>query len=276
MTSWRFLLTLALALPVWFGGASKPAHAWGLSEPGHCVIIVHGIKEYDASCNRYYDSGKEVIRAGRFTSVLNEGNVKLMDSYGIIERGRADVEVHNEREHLRVGNSFIAFLPDHTAHNELSQAMERCRENGHGSDRCRDEKVVAGAAIVAAVVAAALEHEKRHDAHHERMQTRPAATRPVKLEGHFDATGEVPCSAGNANHNKRCKFGVTRGSGGHATVKLIGPTGTLRAFAFTKTNVTTGSGAKVDWGRKPRDDNWYLGLNGHEFYIIPDAVVQGG
>jgi hypothetical protein len=274
MTSVRTLLQLLLPSGLLLFSASH-AQAWSLSEPGHCVIVVHGFKEYDASCNRYYDSGKEIIRAGSFTMVMESGNAKLMDHYGILERGRVNLEVRNEREHVRIGDARIAFTPDHAAHSELSGALQGCEKHGHSSDQCREQKVAAGVAIAAAVVAAALAHEKRHDEHHERMQARPAASHSAKLEGRFDATGDLACSVGNAKHNKRCKFGVHRGDPGSASVHIISPRGSLRILNFAKNNITTPNGGHLDWGREKDGDQWFVGIDSTEFYIVPEIVVMG-
>lgn len=65
---------------VLLGLVSSVALSSPLTEPGHCVIRMHGVKEYDASCNRYYDSGREIIRAGSFTVIVKDGHAKLMDN----------------------------------------------------------------------------------------------------------------------------------------------------------------------------------------------------
>jgi len=40
-----------------------------------------------------------------------------------------------------------------------------------------------------------------------------------------------------------------------------------------KVFTTTGK-AKLSWQRQ--DDNWWVGADGNEFYLIPDALIHGG
>ena len=268
------LSTVSFSLLV-LGFFSSAAFSSPLTEPGHCVIRMQGIKEYDASCNRYYDSGREIIRAGSFTVIVKDGHAKLMDNYGILERGRVDVEARNGREHILVGEARIAFAPEHNAHSNLSDSLRACDQYGHSSEQCKQQRAAAGVAVIASVIAAALDHEKRHDGHHQGMQSRPSANQSVKLEGRFDATGDVPCSVGNANHNKRCKIGVYRGDGGSASVQIVSPTGALRILNFERNNVTTPNGGRLKWGKDNNSGDWFVGIDGYEFYVVPEIVVAG-
>lgn len=91
----------------------------------------------------------------------------------------------------------------------------------------------------------------------------------------YDATGSVRCSFGNTKHGSECDFGVLRGDSGSAVVYVKGPKGKERILNFNNGDVTTPErGARLTWGKQ--GDDWYIGINNYEYYIIPDAVILGG
>lgn len=104
-----------------------------------------------------------------------------------------------------------------------------------------------------------------------------AATRAGK--GDFDATGQVPCAQYSGQPMGQCDFGVSRASGGTATVVVTRPDGTTRALFFIEGKFNSADTAEADGypeysaGRE-RDLN--LIRVGEERYEIPDAVIFGG
>lgn len=89
-----------------------------------------------------------------------------------------------------------------------------------------------------------------------------------------EATASLPCSMNKPSHNKQCPASVTRGQSGAATVRVTNPSGVQRTLRFKQGDVTTPDGGELDWGRQ--GDNWFIGIDNREFYIVPDAFVMGG
>jgi len=90
----------------------------------------------------------------------------------------------------------------------------------------------------------------------------------------YDATTILPCSQGQPDHDIKCPAGIRRGDHGSASIHIIAPDGTQRVLNFEGGNVTTPDGGDLTWGKQ--GDDWYIGIDYHEFYIVPDAAVTGG
>jgi hypothetical protein len=91
----------------------------------------------------------------------------------------------------------------------------------------------------------------------------------------YHATGQVPCSMGNAAPGSaQCEFGVMRGKPGNAEVHLTPPGGFTRALTFIGGKVSADADASVKASRS--GDLWLVDVNGYEHYRIPDAVISGG
>jgi hypothetical protein len=91
----------------------------------------------------------------------------------------------------------------------------------------------------------------------------------------YHATGQVPCSIGNAPQGSaQCDFGVIRGKPGNADVHVTPPGGFQRVLTFAAGKVTADSGTSV---KATKDgDLWAVDVNDYEHYRIPDAVISGG
>ena len=76
---------------------------------------------------------------------------------------------------------------------------------------------------------------------------------------------------------RRLYFKVVRRQGG-ATIWIAKPAGAeqagYRMLEFDKNAFTTNDGGRVQWERQ--SDNWSVGIDGREFYFIPDALIYGG
>jgi hypothetical protein len=90
----------------------------------------------------------------------------------------------------------------------------------------------------------------------------------------YDATTSFRCSMNKPTHDKSCPAGITRGSRGSATIHITTPVGTERTLNFAHGDVTTPDRGRLDWGKQ--GDEWYIGIDDREFYIVPDAAVYGG
>jgi hypothetical protein len=91
----------------------------------------------------------------------------------------------------------------------------------------------------------------------------------------YHATGQVPCSMGNAPRGSaQCDFGVIRGKPGNAEVHVTPPGGFKRALNFAGGKVTSDGDAKVTASKS--GDLWSVDVNDYEHYRIPEAVISGG
>ena len=90
----------------------------------------------------------------------------------------------------------------------------------------------------------------------------------------YDATTILSCSRGKPSHDHDCPAGILRGDAGSASIRVTGPDGTERVFNFSDGDVTTPDGGELTWGKQ--GDDWYIGIDDREFYIIPEAAVSGG
>lgn len=92
----------------------------------------------------------------------------------------------------------------------------------------------------------------------------------------WDASGDVRCSVDSDAFDRQCGFRVVRDLPRQAArVWIAKPTGGGQRFlAYADRVFTTSDKAKLAWQR--RDDNWWVSVNGREFYLIPDALIHGG
>jgi len=114
--------------------------------------------------------------------------------------------------------------------------------------------------------------------------TKPAATAPsepapatdAKVEGTpYHATGQVPCSMGDAPQGSaQCDFGVIRGKPGDAQVHVTPPGGFERVLKFSGEQVSSEADSSVRAVKN--GDLWLIEVNDYEHYRIPEAVISGG
>jgi len=90
----------------------------------------------------------------------------------------------------------------------------------------------------------------------------------------YDATTLLPCSMGEASYDRDCPAGIVRGDTGSASIRVMNPEGTERVLNFDKDDVTTADGDTANW--RQQDGDWYITINGSEFYIVAEAAVYGG
>jgi hypothetical protein len=105
----------------------------------------------------------------------------------------------------------------------------------------------------------------------------PPPSRPPPAR--YDASGHVKCSAGSGKLDQQCAFRVVRYLAKQsADVWIAKPaSGTEPGWRFLHHEArvfTTDDETKVTWQRE--DDNWSVGVDGKEFYFIPDALIFGG
>jgi hypothetical protein len=99
----------------------------------------------------------------------------------------------------------------------------------------------------------------------------------------YHATGMVPCSVGtDPKGSANCSFGVIRSAPGHAEVYLASPgydvtlhKDKLRVLKFAGDKVTS-SNPKEKATSEKQGDNWSIGIDDFYYYVIPEAVVNGG
>lgn len=60
---------------------------------------------------------------------------------------------------------------------------------------------------------------------------------------------------------------------GSASVRIMLPTGEERVLNFAAQDITTPDDGELTWGKE--DDNWFVGIDNREFYVIPEIVVYG-
>jgi len=91
---------------------------------------------------------------------------------------------------------------------------------------------------------------------------------------HYHARGIARCSVGRPTHNRQCNYGVIRGTQGSASVHVTKIGGGERILNFHAGNVTTPQPGRLTWGKQ--GDDWFIGIDGREFYVIPEAAIVGG
>ena len=107
----------------------------------------------------------------------------------------------------------------------------------------------------------------------------PAATAPAtdaKVAGTpYHATGQVPCSMGDAPQGSaQCDFGVVRSKPGTAQVHVTAPGGFERVLKFNGEQVSSEADGSVK--AEKSGDLWLIEVNDYEHYRIPEAVITGG
>jgi len=95
----------------------------------------------------------------------------------------------------------------------------------------------------------------------------------------YDASGKVQCSADKPTLDQWCDFRVVRDLPRKAAEIWIADIAfkseeRYRFFHYEKKVFTTDDKGKPSWQRQ--DDNWWVSVDGKEFYLIPDALIQGG
>jgi hypothetical protein len=103
-----------------------------------------------------------------------------------------------------------------------------------------------------------------------------AATSPTApyTTAEYDATTLLPCSLGEDSLDQDCPAGISRGNPGSASLSLMKPNGEERILNFDSGEITTPDGGDLNWDIK--DGDWYIRIDNQEFYIVPDAAVNGG
>ena len=96
--------------------------------------------------------------------------------------------------------------------------------------------------------------------------------------GGGDASGTMPCSAGESSFDKLCDWRVTRREGGAADIFITKPAGAespgTRVISYAGGSFSTTGGVPMDVGKY--GDIWVLGVQNREFYRFPDSVITGG
>lgn len=94
----------------------------------------------------------------------------------------------------------------------------------------------------------------------------------------WDAEGKVKCSAGSDAFHRQCEFRVVRDLARQAADIWVGNVANRKAdyryLHYENQAFTTNDKSKLGWYRK--QDNWWVSVDGREFYLIPDAVIHGG
>ena len=103
----------------------------------------------------------------------------------------------------------------------------------------------------------------------------PSETGPEK----FDAYGEIKCSADKPALDQWCEFRVLRDLSKHsAEIWITNITFKdevhYRVLYFADGKFSTNDKAKLVWQRQ--DNNWWVSVDGREFYFITDALIYGG
>jgi hypothetical protein len=104
----------------------------------------------------------------------------------------------------------------------------------------------------------------------------PAPASDAKVKGtSYHATGQVPCSMGNAPQGSaQCDFGVVRGKPGNAEVHVTPAGGFKRVLTFMGKKVSANGDVNLKVSKS--GDIWLIDVNDYEHYQIPEAVISGG
>jgi hypothetical protein len=100
-----------------------------------------------------------------------------------------------------------------------------------------------------------------------------SATAPYTT-AEFDATALLPCSLGKDSLDQNCPAGISRGNAGSAILSVMKPNGEERVLEFDSGEITSPDGGNLSWNTQEGD--WYIRIDEQEFYIVPDAAVNGG
>jgi hypothetical protein len=108
-----------------------------------------------------------------------------------------------------------------------------------------------------------------------------AAVAPVASNAgpaQWDASGSIKCSSGSDTLDKQCGFRVVRALPKKAADIWVGNVANgeadYRFLHYADKVFTSNDKSKLAWRRL--DDNWWLSVDGQEFYLIPDALIHGG
>ena len=111
----------------------------------------------------------------------------------------------------------------------------------------------------------------------------PHDQRPTHAEragqGHFDATGTVPCAQHRGQPMGQCQFGVARDPGGSASLAITRPDGLKRVIFFERGRAVSADLSQADGSvtfRATKRGDLFLIQAGNERYEIPEAAVFGG
>jgi hypothetical protein len=98
-------------------------------------------------------------------------------------------------------------------------------------------------------------------------------------QGHFDATGQLPCAQSAGQPMRQCDFAVARSGGGYATVVIKKHDGRSRMIFFRMGRAIGADTSEADPSGEfsaTREADLNMIRIGTERYEIPDAVVLGG
>jgi len=110
----------------------------------------------------------------------------------------------------------------------------------------------------------------------KKAEAGPAAVQPPSK---VDASGNVKCSKGGLPLDQQCAFRVVRDLPRGAADVWIARAGTAatpswRFLRYAGKVFSTEGPGKIDARRQ--DDNWVVGIDGTETYLLPDALIHGG
>jgi len=107
-----------------------------------------------------------------------------------------------------------------------------------------------------------------------------AATSGNAGPSRWDASGSVKRSAASATLDKQCGFRVVRQRPAQAADIWIANIARAEAesrflrYQNKVSSFTTNDQGRIAWQRQ--DYNWWVSVDGNEFYLIPDALIDGG
>lgn len=90
----------------------------------------------------------------------------------------------------------------------------------------------------------------------------------------YDATTVLPCSFGQPGRDSACPAGILRGDNGSASVRIMKADGGERILNFSGDRVSTPDDARLHTSQT--DGDWLIGVDGQEFYRVPEAAIFGG
>ena len=100
-----------------------------------------------------------------------------------------------------------------------------------------------------------------------------SATAPYTI-AEFDATTLLPCSLGKDSLDQNCPAGISRRNAGSAILSVMKPNGVERVLEFNSGEITSPNGGNLSWNTQ--EGEWHIRIDDQEFYIVPDAAVNGG
>lgn len=94
----------------------------------------------------------------------------------------------------------------------------------------------------------------------------------------YDASGKVPCATQRLSLDQQCGFRVIRGRGGSADIWIENiardDSNPYQVLYFANDQFSNRANSRLTWERE--GDEWVVGVEGGEFYRIPDALIYGG